>query len=145
MSEIFWEGLEHFLDVRQYLMTGEISESFEREIAPMYAAAIHDRSQALSNCIGFIDGTVIAVSRPSDHEAQNVAYNGHKRKHALKYQAVTTPDGLILHVYGPLEGRRHDWTLYMRSGLDESLGDLLLVDGKQYVIYGDSGYSNPRV
>jgi len=46
MSEIFWEGLEHFLDVRQYLMTGEISATFVRERAPMYAAAINDRSQA---------------------------------------------------------------------------------------------------
>jgi len=48
----------------------------------------------------------------------------------LNYQAVTTPNGLILHTYGLLEGLRHNWTLHRRSGLDESLGDLFLVDGK---------------
>jgi hypothetical protein len=71
---------------------------------------------------------------------QRVAYNGHKRKHALKFQAVVAPDGLILHAYGPMEGRRHDWTLYIRSGIDAQLRDCLLADGRQYYIYGDSGY-----
>ena len=91
--------------------------------------------------MGFIDGTVIAVARRGGAEAQNVAYNGHKRKQALKYQAVTTPDGLILHAHGPLEGRRHDWTLYVRSGLEENLEEVMMVNGIQYCLYGDSGYS----
>lgn len=41
-----------------------------------------------------------------------VACNEHKHKHTIKFHAVTTPDGLALHVYGPIEGGRHDWTLY---------------------------------
>ena len=41
---------------------------------------------------------------------QRVAYNGHKRKHAMKFQGVTSPCGLALHLSGPLEGRRHEWT-----------------------------------
>ena len=48
---------------------------------------------------------------------------------------------MILHEYGLLEGRCHDWTLYVRSGLDEQLPTLLNVEGKKYCLYGDSGYS----
>lgn len=80
---------------------------------------------ALDNCVGFIDGLIIGIARPRDCEDQHVAYNGHKGKHALKYQAVTTPNSLIIHAHGPMEGRRHDWTLHMRRGLDETLCELL--------------------
>eukprot|EP00171_Calliarthron_tuberculosum_P005862 IDg5862t1 len=52
---------------------------------------------------------------------QNVCSNGHKRKHALKYQEINTLGGLILHAYGLMEGRCHDWTLYVRSGVEDKL------------------------
>ena len=98
----------------------------------MYAEAIHNKGIALPNCIGFIDGTFIGIARPKGHKRQRVVYNGHKCKHALKYQAVNTPDGLILHAAGPIEGRRHDWTLYVRSSLDEVLPGVLNFDGLRY-------------
>ena len=47
---------------------------------------------------------------------------------------------MILHAYGPMEGRRHDCTLYVRSGLNEQLLALLNIEGKRYSMYGDSGY-----
>ena len=89
----------------------------------------------------FIDGTVLGITRLSGNLAQRVAYNGHKRKHAIKYQAVTTPDSLIQHLYGPLESRRHDWTLYVPSKMDEILPRVLFVQGTRYCIYGDSSYN----
>lgn len=61
--------------------------------------------------IGFIDGTVLGVAQPKDSLPQRVVYNGHKRKHALEHQAFNSVDGLTLHVAGPTEGSRHDWTL----------------------------------
>jgi len=100
-----------FLRFKATLMKRDISKKFMVESSPIYADTIQQRCQALQNCFGSVDGTVIAVSRPGDHEAQNMAYNGHKRKHALRYQAITTADGLILHAYGSLEGHRHDWIL----------------------------------
>lgn len=53
-----------------------------------------------------------------------MAYNRHKRKPTLKFQAVTTPDGLIVHAYEPVEGHRNEWTLYTINGLEKSLGDI---------------------
>lgn len=65
-----------------------------------YADAIFDKGAPLSNCFGFIDGTVRPISRPGEN--QRVVYNGHKRLHGLKFQSVTLPNGLIGHLYGPI-------------------------------------------
>ena len=64
---------------------------------------------------GFIDGTVHPNCRLS-HD-QRIFYNGRKRTHALKFQAVTVPDGLITQLFGPVEGRRHDSGVLGESGL----------------------------
>ena len=65
-----------------------------------YADGVHFKGAALDNCFGFIDGTVRPISRPMSN--QRVVYNGHKRVHALKFQAVTLPNGLIANIYGPV-------------------------------------------
>jgi hypothetical protein len=141
LSEIFWEALEMLLYSRGHLITGDLSKAHLEANASKYAAAISSKEPAMSGCVGFIDGTVIAVSRPTDNSLQAVVYNGHKRRHGLKFQALVTPDGLILHAAGPLEGRRHDWTMFRLSGLDEQLENLLFIEGTQYFAYGDSGYT----
>ena len=43
--------------------------------------------------------------------------NGHKRVHAMKFQSVVVPNGLIAHLYGSVEGRHHDAFLLLESGL----------------------------
>ena len=40
-----------------------------------------------------------------------------KRTHTLKLQIVTTPDGLIAHAFGPVEGCRYDAGVLGESGL----------------------------
>ena len=126
LSEIFWEGMESFLEARRQLILSDIDYTFFFERAALYACAIK-KCEALDNCTGFIDGTVISIARPSRGEVQNAAYNGHKCKHSLKLQAITSPDGLVLHAAGPIEGKRHDWTIYCRSGVDESLPGVTLI------------------
>ena len=121
-----------------------VGKQFIAEKASIYSAAVEKTPLVMSSCICFIDGTVIGITRPKGNMMQKVVYNGHKRKHALKYQAVTTPDGLILHAYGPMEGHRHDWTMYVKSDLDSQLADCLNTNGRQFCLYGDSGY-NPRI
>ena len=65
-----------------------------------YANAVHAKRAALDNCFGFINGTVRPISRPRQH--QRMVYNGHKRVHALKFQSVALPNGLIANMYGPV-------------------------------------------
>ena len=118
------------------------SFSFLRSRAEMYAEVIAEKSEALGNCIGFIDATVVGITRPGEDDMQREVYNGHKRKHALKYGEVTTPDGLIANFFGPVVGRRHACWMFAQSSLDEFLGTELSIGDKQYVIYGDSGYNH---
>ena len=70
-----------------------------------FANMVYDKGAPLDNCWGFVDGTVRAISRPGIHQRR--LYNGHKRYHALKFQSVVAPNGLIANLYGPVEGKRH--------------------------------------
>lgn len=107
----------------------------------LYTDAVFQKFYVLRNCVAFIDGTVIGISRPSGDMKQRILYNGHKRKHSLKFQAVTSPDGIIAHIFGPIEGRWHEWTMYVRSFLDDILLEVLSVTGIQCFLYGHSGYN----
>ena len=80
-----------------------------------YAKAIHDRGAPLDNCFAFVDGTIQRVCRPGQN--QRALYNGHKRVHANKSQAVSAPNGLCINLFGPVEGRRHDSGMLADSGL----------------------------
>ena len=113
--------------------------SFDQELLSpanhqKYADAIHAKGAPLTNCWGFIDGTVRAISRPSIN--QRVLYNGHKRVHAIKFQA--TPDGLVVCLHGPFEGRRHDSGMLRESGLLQVLEEhSFSPNGDIMCIYGD--------
>ncbi|KAG3140636.1 hypothetical protein PI124_g16714 [Phytophthora idaei] len=65
-------------------------------------------------------------------------YNGHKRSHAVKYQSVVTPDGMIVHLFGPAESRAHDLTLLEDSALESTISSDRRFRG--YLLYGDPAY-----
>ena len=65
-----------------------------------YAEAIHSKGAVLNNCFGFVDGTVRPICRSNANQKQ--VFNGHKRVHALKFQSVAIPNGLIANLYGPV-------------------------------------------
>lgn len=100
-----------------------------------FARAVSDQNAPLGVCWGFIDGTARPICRPTRN--QRLYYSGHKRYHALKFQCVLTPDGMIAQLYGPVEGRRHDMFLVRDSGISAILA---APPFDQYVIYGDPGY-----
>ena len=106
-----------------------------------YAQSIHSRGAPLENCFGFVDGSLCKIARPKNNQRE--VYNGHKRVHALKFQSVVLPNGLIANLNGPYEGRRHDATMLNESGL---LRDLQAVawanDGTPLCtcLYGDPAY-----
>ena len=71
-----------------------------------YAEAIEQAGGALNHCWRFVDGTVRPVCRPNEN--QRAIYNGHKRRHSIKFQAVALPNGLVGSLFVPVEGRRQD-------------------------------------
>ena len=107
-----------------------------------FAEAVTNKGSILKNVWGFIDGTQGRMCRP--HVGQESVFNGHKRIHSLKYQAVIAPNGLIVHFFGPIEGRRHDSALYYLSGIDDLIKDISSTNGETMCIFGDSAYAFRR-
>lgn len=81
------------------------------------------------------------ISRLFDDGLRTFVYNSHKRAHALKFKAVTTSDGMLLHCFGPIECLRCDWTLYAHSNSENQLKRCMISNGVQYCIWVDSGYN----
>jgi len=131
--------VDHIIDRFGYLLTSLEQPWLSRHYLQLFAAAIHNKGAALDNCWGFVDGTVRPICRPKQH--QRAVYNGHKRVHALKFQSVVTPNGLIANLFGPVEGRRHDSAMLAMSGLLEQLEQhSFSLDGQPLCIYGDPAY-----
>ena len=59
-------------------------------------------------------------------------------------QSVETPNGLIAHMFGPIEGRRHDAFMLAVSGLQEKLVHITKPNGEPYVLYGDPAYGSSQ-
>ena len=100
LSEIISEVSSHIFDKYGYLFRSLDQPWLQPKCLQRFADAIYGRGSALSNCWGFVDGTVRPIARPGEH--QRVLYNGHKRVHALKFQSVVAPNGLIANLYGPV-------------------------------------------
>ena len=67
--------------------------------------------------------------------------NGHKKVHAIKFQSVVAPNGLIANLFGPVEGRRHDNGMLGDSGLLHKLQQHAHgPNGNILCIYGDPAY-----
>ena len=104
-----------------------------------YCNAIYNKGAPLRNCFGFVDGTVRPICRPGT--SQRVVYNGHKKVHALKFQSIVLPNGLIGNMYGPIEGRRHDCFMLRMSGILPKLQQYAFnANGDPLCIYGDPAY-----
>ena len=67
-------------------------------------------------------------------------YNGDKRLHAIKFQSVVIPNGLIANLSSPFEGERHDSTMLNQSGLLNDLRQIAFYNGEPLCLYGDPAY-----
>jgi len=136
---LFYHGVDHLLN-----NFGDRLSSFEVpwltvEKLLEFSVAVRNKGGHLPLCWGFIDGTVRQMCRPSQN--QRLVYNGHHRVHALKFQSVVTPNGLIANLYGPMPGRRHDAALLNESGLMAHMEQHCNApDGTPMYLYGDPAY-----
>ena len=80
---------------------------------------IHEKGSPLESCFGFVDGTIHRIARLNRNQWQ--LYNSHKRVHALKFQTIVLPNGMIGNLAGPYEGKRHDSFMLADSGLLQKL------------------------
>ncbi|CAC5403562.1 unnamed protein product [Mytilus coruscus] len=110
-----------------------------QECLERFAGAVFDRDGPLDSCWGFIDGTVRPICRPQEN--QRLVFNGHKRSHALKFQSIVTPNGIISNSFGPIEGRRYDAGMLRESDiLTQMRVHMTTPEGRIFCIYGDPAY-----
>lgn len=108
-----------------------------------YAHAIQAKGAPHHTLWGFIDGTIRGIERPVHR--QKTCYIRWKRKHCLKYHAIVTPDGLISHFFGPVDGCRNDAFLWNNSQLILQLEQhAYTTTGVPLQVYGDPTYSINR-
>ena len=90
--------MDHVSHENGHLLRGLDQPWVQPACLEQFAEIVHRNGAALDNCRGYIDGTVRPICRPGEH--QRVVYNGHKRVHAIKFQSVVAPNGLIANLYG---------------------------------------------
>ena len=131
-----YDNFQHLLNIFNHLqLTPEVLEKF--------AQVVTEKGGTLPDTWGFLDGTVRPIARPICN--QHHVYNRHKCVHALKFQGLMIPNGLIVHLAGPWVGRRHDSQMLTESGLYPELEQYAHgVDGRPMHVYGDSAYSLSR-
>jgi hypothetical protein len=119
ISECVNELVEYLDERWEHLLGCDEDHLLHPDNLAVYAAAIHNRGAPLASIFAFIDCTIRRICHPTWFQRQ--AYNGHKKFHSLKYQALMLPNGIIGHLYGPMEGRRNDNFLLTESGLLDRL------------------------
>lgn len=60
--------------------------------------------------------------------------------HVILFLGVMCPDGIMVQLYGPFVGRRHDAAMLYESGLLQMLEERFDIDGHIYSLYGDPAY-----
>ena len=143
ISELVNE-LTFYLDQRWAHLLAFDPELLSPSALSEYASAVHAAGAPLHTIWGFIDCTIRSICRPSLWQRQ--AYNGHKKYHALKFQAVMLANGLFGHLYGPIEGRRHDTVVLTESHLLDWAQEHAILPGdgplecRYLQIFGDPAY-----
>jgi hypothetical protein len=77
------------------------------------------RRTGLRGCrvLGFVDGTFRPFCKPTRDEHLN--YSGHKQRHGFKYQAIATPNDLVLSLFGPYRATENDWSMLGQLGVQD--------------------------
>ena len=147
ISEIVNWVVEFMDNTWNHLLEFDHTHLLSPQNLQMYADAIHTGGAPLKGVWGFIDCTIRRICRPSQWQRQ--AYNGHKKFHALKFQAIMLPNGMFGHLFGPHEGRRNDAFMLTESGILDSCVEFAVREGtntdtpdeeRYFQLFGDPAY-----
>lgn len=83
-----------------------------------------DDGTSYTGIIAFIDGTLNPTSRPPSW-LQRAFYSGYKKQHGLHYQGCLAPNGILIDMAGPIEGRHSDKWMLRISEICDHLRDAL--------------------
>ena len=108
-------AMNELYQTRNCLLTDLNKDWSSPDYLAEFAVAVHNSGAALDNCWGFVDGTVRPICRPGQN--QKCIYNGHKQVHAIKFQSIAEPRGLVANLFRPVEGKRYNSEMLTKSGV----------------------------
>jgi hypothetical protein len=137
LKPLFDCAVNHMLDHHRHL---NYNAKMWRPHSPTYAAALSAKNSPLRACVGFVDGTVLPIAKPTRNERG--CYDGKNRCHALKFQSLCLANGMIGHFYGPECGGVHDSTMMGRSQLLHQFESCCGAPNQpnHYYMFGDPAY-----
>ncbi|KAL4720655.1 hypothetical protein ACJJTC_018850 [Scirpophaga incertulas] len=95
------------------------------------------RKFGIPGVIGCIDGTLVALKKPAEHEERFYCRKGY---HARNVQLITDADLNILHVDSTYGGATHDSFIFNHCVIKDHL-EALTNAGEEVTLLGDSGYA----
>ena len=115
---------------------------------PVFAAAFRKKGCPHDHMWALLDGTFRNFCRPAKDgykgAAQQVQFSGHKRHHGNNHQGLETPDGIVVEMHGPFEGRTNDQRMLNESGLLTRIMQFCfiatIVGPVLFYLFGDRGY-----
>ena len=111
----------------------------------MFARMIHAKGHPLKIVALLLDGKFQACCRPYDaifgyrSLRQRAFYNGAKKLHGYQNQGVGSPEGIVVEMHGPFQGRIHDSKMLTQSRL---LIRMKRFFGLAVCLFADRGYSH---
>ena len=120
LSEMAEEVRKHLDSIAKKLVL-EFDHQRIVPMIPVFAAAFRAKGCPIPHVWALLDGTFRNFCRPGldgySGLAQHIQYSGHKKHHGNNHQGLETPDGIIVEMHGPFEGRTHDIKMLRDSGL----------------------------
>lgn len=147
ISEVVNELCEYLNRRWSHLLDFDHEHLLSRKNLSRYARAAYRHGAPIRTIWGFIDCTIRAMCHPTWFQRQG--YSGHKKVHALKYQAVVLVNGIIAHLFGPEVGRHNDNHLLATSGLLEKCAEHAIHPNthatlpplqRRFQLFGDPAY-----
>jgi len=145
LQAVFMHTVNLLFDRWAHLLTGPDMGRLGPQLE-LFASRIRGRDgfTPVERVWAFLDGTHMKICRPKS--GQRGFYQHRKASHTVVLQGLTTPDGMIVQMFGPLEGVRHDQRVLTESGLQEMLRAYMTARFGQdirtwYYVYADKGYA----
>ena len=139
LSMITNRMLDYLFGKCNYLLAHLNQSWLSKDRPHHFAATIYNRGALFENCWALLDGTVRPLRKPDQN--QRMLCNGHKRVRGINVQCSVASNELIVSLFGPVEGRRHDSVMLVYSGLLQELSQYLFAPyWKPLCVYGDPAF-----
>lgn len=141
LSRIYTAVMKHLDSKFKHILYWNDKRLTATKIAE-YASCVKAKSgNTVGNVWAFVDGIRQKVCRPVVEQRVN-----YSQLHAINYQGITAPDGLVVSLYRRDYGTTQDSSMWLTSGIQDKIRTIFSKERAKeeacpYLVYADFGYS----